>query len=48
MAPTLVAAAAETTRTLPFDPIVFGLLAFGLLMLLMLVLLMFGKGRPHS
>jgi hypothetical protein len=43
-----LAAAAETTRSLPFDPIVFGLLAFAGLLMLMLALLMFGKGRPHS
>jgi hypothetical protein len=48
MASSLVSVAAETTRTLPFHPIVFGLLAFGLLLLLMLGLLMFGKGRPHT
>jgi hypothetical protein len=48
MASSLIVTAAETTRQLPFDPIVFGLLAFGLLLLLMLGLLMFGKGRPHT
>ncbi len=48
MALTMLVAAAETTRQLPFDPIFFGVLAFGLLLLLMLALLMFGKGRPHS
>ena len=40
--------AAETTREIPADPLVFGALAFGLLMVMLLALLMFGKGRPHS
>jgi len=48
MAYALVAATAETTRSLPFHPLVFGALAFALLLLMMLGLLMFGKGRPHS
>ncbi len=41
-------AAAEQTRDLPVDPIVFGLVTFVLLLTLMVGLLMFGKGRPHS
>ncbi len=41
-------AAAEHTRDLPADPIVFGLVTFVLLVALMVGLLMFGKGRPHS
>jgi hypothetical protein len=48
MASSLIVTAAETTRKLPFPPIVFGLLVFGLLLLVMLGLLMFGKGRPHT
>ena len=41
-------AAAEQTRDLPADPIVFGLATFAILLVLMAGLLMFGKGRPHS
>lgn len=48
MASSLLITAEETTRELPADPLVYGVLAFGLLMLMMLGLLMFGKGRPHS
>ena len=44
----IVIRAAETTREIPADPVVFGALAFGVLMVMLLALLVFGKGRPHS
>ena len=44
---TVFAKGAEVNE-LPFDPIVFGLLAFGILSVLIVGILMFGKGRPHS